>query len=74
MVTAAQETTVTVSIAMKVNLGNYESADAFVSLSGLREGASVEEIESLLDTGKLAWSVMTERLSEKVNDLRTGSK
>lgn len=33
--TEAREPTITVSLAMKVNLGNYESADAFVSLSGL---------------------------------------
>ena len=68
----SQAPTVSVSVSMKVNLGNYESADAFVSLSGLREGAPLEEIEALLDTGKLAWGAMTERLMAKANALRTG--
>ena len=68
----SQAPTVSVPVSMKVNLGNYESADAFVSLSGLREGAPLEEIEALLDTGKLAWGAMTERLMAKANALRTG--
>ncbi len=68
----SQEPTISVSVSMKVNLGNYESADAFVSLSGLPEGTPLEEIEALLDTGKLAWGAMTERLVSKVNELRAG--
>lgn len=64
------EPTITVSVAMKINLGNYESADAFVSCSGLPAGATAEQIEELLDTGKLAWSLMTKRLGEKVADIR----
>lgn len=62
--------TVTVSVAMKVNLGNYESADAFVSVSGLEAGATAEQIEELLDTGKLAWSLATKRLGAKVAELK----
>ena len=68
----SQVPTVSVSVSMKVNLGNYESADAFVSVSGLREGTPLEEIEALLETGKLAWGAMTERLAAKVKDLRAG--
>lgn len=67
----SEEPTVSVSVAMKVNLGNYESADAFVSVSGLREGATAAEIEGLLDTGKLAWSLMTTRLRDKVTEMKT---
>ena len=55
---------------MKVNLGNYESADAFVSLSGLEAGATEEQINELLDTGKLAWGLATKRLMGKVAELR----
>ena len=62
--------TVAVSVAMKINLGNYESADAFISLSGLEAGATAAEIDELLDTGKLAWVQMSARLQEKVSELR----
>ena len=62
--------TVSVSVAMKINLGNYESADAFVSVSGLQAGASEAEITELMDTGKLAWTVLTRALGEKVMDIR----
>lgn len=65
-----QAPTVSISVSMKANLGNYESADAFVSLSGLKEGTTEEEIERLLDTGKIAWTVMTARLGEKIAELR----
>ena len=65
-----REPTVSVSVSMKVNLGNYESADAFVSVSGLPAGATTEQIEELLDTGKLAWSLITARLGDKVRELR----
>lgn len=62
--------TVSVSVSMKINLGNYESADAFVSVSGLEQGATEEEINALLDTGKLAWGLLTKRLGDKVRELR----
>jgi hypothetical protein len=65
--------TVSVSVAMKVNLGNYESADAFISVAGLEAGASEAEIEQLLDTGKLAWSMLTTRLTDKVAEMRKGA-
>ena len=64
------EPTITVSVAAKVNLGNYESADAFVSISGLEAGATEYQIEELLDTGKLAWSLMTKRLNAKVAEMK----
>ena len=51
----AQVPTVTASVSMKINVGNYESADAFISISNLREGAPMKEIGALLDTGELAW-------------------
>ena len=66
----ATEPTVSVSVSMKVNLGNYETADAFASINGLRQGTTESEIEELFDTGKLAWTVLTKRLGEKVIELR----
>lgn len=59
---------------MKVNLGNYESAGASLVVSGLRADATTEEIEALLDTGKLAWSVMTTRLHAKVSEMKAGTR
>lgn len=68
------EPRISVSVEMKVNLGNYESAGASVILSGLRAGATEEEIAAMLDTGKLAWSLMTTRLGAKVAELKGGAK
>lgn len=67
-----EQPTVSVSVAMKVNLGNYESADAFLSVSGLEAGTPSSAIEELLDTGQLAWSILSRRLDAKVNELRNG--
>ena len=55
---------------MKVNLGNYESADAFLSLSGLEAGTTPEEMAALLDTGKIAWGELTKRLGEKAAEMK----
>ena len=43
-----EEPNVAVSLEMKINLGNYESAGVFVSVSGLRVGATEAEIDELL--------------------------
>ena len=51
----SEEATITVSVSRKVNLGNYESADYFVSLSGLKAGTTAAEMEPLLETGRVAW-------------------
>ena len=53
---------VSISLSRKVNLGNYESADAFISLSDVPVGATEEEIEDALDTGRLVWERMKPRL------------
>ena len=66
----ADEPTVTVSMSRKINLGNYESADCFVSLSGVRAGMTPEEMEPLLETGKVAWSKVADALREQVRSVR----
>ncbi len=63
---------VTVSVEMKVNLGNYESAGVGLILSGIAPGTSEEEIAELLDTGKIAYDKMREHLKEKVAETRAG--
>jgi hypothetical protein len=60
------EPTVTVSIAFKRNLGNYESVDHFASISGLKAGATPAEIDALLDTGRVAWERIRLALAEQI--------
>lgn len=64
------ETTITVSLARKINLGNYESADAFVSVSNLRVGATQEEINEILSVGELAWPLLEARIAHEIIEFR----
>ena len=65
-----REPTVTVSMSRKINLGNYESAECFVSVSGVREGMTAEEIAPLMETGKVAWEQVRAALIEQMRDVR----
>jgi hypothetical protein len=65
-----EEPTVSLSVSLKVNLGGYESADAFLCCSGLRVGATEAEINELLDTGKLAFSIMKGRILDQAREMR----
>lgn len=61
----------TVSISMKVNLGNYESADAFLSVSGITKDTTNEELAELLDGKmKITYDALKLRMAEKINQLR----
>ena len=63
--------TVTMSLAMKINLGNYESAEAFVSLSGVDETTTLEDIQFILDgPGKIAYDELKARLGERISAMR----
>lgn len=70
----SDQPTISISLSRKVNLGNYESADVFISCSGVPEGASEEDIRKLLDTGNLAYKVIREELAGKVAELRDSVK
>ena len=62
----SDEPRVTIAIDQKLNMGNYESATVGITLSSLPAGVTEAEIEALLDTGRLAYGKMIERLAEKV--------
>jgi len=60
------------SVAMKVNLGNYESADAFISISSITENTTEEQINQLLDGNmRITYNALRERLKERIIKLRT---
>ena len=60
------------SLSRKVNLGNYESADVFVSLSGLTSETTQAEIDELLGgAGALAYRAIADQLKEKVAKMKT---
>ena len=65
---------VSISLSRKVNLGNYESADAFISLSDVPLDVTEEEIEDALDTGRLVWERMTPRLIAQARERREGGR
>lgn len=69
-ITESTEPTVTVSMARKINMGNYESADCFVSINGVRAGMTAEEMAPLLDTAKVAWDQVRAALVEQVQQTR----
>lgn len=65
------EPTVSVSMSKKINMGNYESADAFVSVSGIKAGMTAEEIRPLLDTAKIAWGEVATALAHQITSMRS---
>ena len=63
---------IAVSIDRKINLGNFESAAVGIVLSGVAPGTTAEEIDEMLDTGRIMYDRMRERLQEKVAEERKG--
>ena len=61
---------VSVSASQKVNLGNYESADVFFSLSNIPSGAAEEQIEAALETAELAFNSVKEVVRGKIAAIR----
>ena len=64
--------TVTVSLARKVNMGNYESADFFLSVSGISEDTTPEEVDIAIEGGKLAWDKIKLAVAQRVEAARYG--
>ena len=69
-----QEPRISVSIGRKINLGNYESVDIFMSASGIEPGATGEEIEELLVTGERAFKLLQARIGTKIQELKNARK
>ena len=63
------ESSISVSISRKVNLGDYESADVFVCLT-LPIGAGQAEIDAGLETGALAYKSIAQAVNEKAQALK----
>lgn len=61
---------IAVTLSRRVNLGNYESADASICLSGIEPGATEEQIADMLGTAKLAWSMIGSELNHKIHQLK----
>lgn len=60
----------TITIGQKINLGDYNSAEASIILSGVPPWATPEMIEEALDTGKIVYDKMRERLVARIEGIR----
>ena len=70
---APRPLSVTLSISMKVNLGNYESADAFLSISNVTAETTDDEIVDVLDgPARIAYDALKARLGPRIEELRKG--
>lgn len=69
----AWEPTITVSVARKVNLGNYESQEVFIQVKDLPFEADDEQIQQAMGTAKRVYQAMTDELKEKVRRVREGA-
>jgi hypothetical protein len=59
-----------VSIERKVNMGNYESAAVFMSISDLTADTTDEEINEVIETQARAYEVLKGRVREEVSRIR----
>lgn len=69
-----QEPKLAVSIARRINIGNYESVDIFMAVSGVEPGASDAEIEELLVTGDRAFQLLKKNVGAKVKQIKERQK
>lgn len=67
---SSSKPSLSISLSQKVNLGNYQSADAFVSVRGVTEDTTDEDLERLMGRGKLAWNKLAGALTEEVRRIR----
>ena len=69
-----KEPRISVSIGRRLNLGNYESVDIFMSVSGVEPGTTTEEIEELLITGDRAFQLLKTRIGAKISEIKKARK
>ncbi len=62
--------TVTVGIARKISLPNYENVDLSMMIHNVEAGATEAEIEEALETGNLAFQVLMARMKEKMQEVK----
>lgn len=60
--------TTTVSLSHKVNLGNFEHAELFLSVGGVKADTTAEEIDAALDAGRIAYDRLRVRLLANINE------
>ena len=70
--TEQDDVRVAVSISRKINLGDYESVDIFMSVSGLEVGVTGQEIEEALATGQQAFTLLSKRIRARMDQVRAG--
>lgn len=70
----SNEPRVGASIARKINLGDYESVDIFMSITGLEPGCSDAEIEEALATGERVLFFLRKKMQEKLVEVRKAGR
>ena len=68
MTTEAPPLTMSLSLSRKINTGNYESVDVFVSVSGITAETTEAEIEQLLGS-RIAWDAIRHDLRAKSEEV-----
>jgi len=67
------EVSTTVSCSRKVNIGNYESVDVFVSMT-VTPDMTVDDMQKLLATNACAYELAFEELERRVMDIKNPPK
>jgi hypothetical protein len=63
--------TATLALNAKINLGNYESADVYVSVTGLAADTTEQQVRDVLDSSvETAYGVLKGYMHEKVRAIR----
>ena len=68
--TTAEKPTVAVSMSRKINLGNYESLDVFLSIGSVTADTSEEEIIEAVNASEIVFEHVRQRIATKVIDIK----
>lgn len=64
--TDEQKPTISISLARKINTGQYENADVSLRIDGLTSDMTEEDIAQLIGVGRLGWDQMRSALVEQI--------